>query len=197
VWDSIKSNFSAVGSFFKETFSNGKKAVKEAFGGLGTFFGATKDEMIKAFESIPDALAEIFRKALKKIKEIAGEIGDTVSGVVDKIPGVNLVKKGISGFKGLFANGGTLNRNGETAIVGDAGPELLRLLNGKAVVTPLNNVQANTPQSAQTAPQRTTVHQTYNIYVKEFATAQDARKTSQELAQLQRQTDYGKGLVTV
>lgn len=201
VWDSIKSNFSAVGSFFKETFSNGKKAVKEAFGGLGTFFGTTKKEMVQAFESIPEALAEIFRKALAKIKGIAGEIGDTVSGVVDKIPGVSLVKKGISGFKGLFANGGELTKNGDTAVVGEAGPELLRLLNGKAVVTPLggggSQPKPTVAESTQTAPNRTVVHQTYNIYVKEFASPQDARTTSQELAKLQRQTEFGKGIVTV
>ena len=201
VWDSIKSNFSAVGSFFKETFSNGKKAVKEAFGGLGTFFGTTKDEMVQAFESIPEALAKIFRKALEKIKEIAGEIGDTVSGVVDKIPGVSLVKKGISGFKGLFANGGELTKNGDTAVVGEAGPELLRLLNGKAVVTPLggggSQPKPTVTESTQTVPNRTVVHQTYNIYVKEFASPQDARTTSQELAKLQRQTEFGKGIVTV
>lgn len=197
VWNNIKDVFGDVGHFFKKKFEAAAGYIKGVFGSLGTFFGATRDEMIEAFESTPDDLAEIFRKALKKIKEIAGEIGDTVSSVVDKIPGASLVKKGISGFKGLFANGGTLNRNGETAIVGDAGPELLQLLNGKAVVTPLNNAQTNTPQSAQAAPQRTTVHQTYNIYVKEFAKAEDARKTSQELAQLQRQTDYGKGLITV
>ena len=71
------------------------------------------------------------------------------------------------------------------------------MLNGKAVVTPLSAGTQGNAQSAQNASQRTTVHQTYNIYVKEFTSAQDARTTSQELARLQRQTDFGKGIVPV
>lgn len=200
VWDSIKNVFSGVGEWFDGKFTAARTYIKGAFKGLGSFFGATKDEMLEAFENFPDALAEIFRKALEKIKEIAGEIGDTISSVVDKIPGAGLVKSGakkVASYLPFMANGGKLSRNGDAAIVGEAGPELLQLLNGKAVVTPLSaGTQSNT-QSTQNASQRTTVHQTYNIYVKEFTSAQDARTTSQELARLQRQTDFGKGVVPV
>ena len=200
VWSSIKNVFSGVGEWFDGKFTAARTYIKGAFKGLGSFFGATKDEMLEAFESFPDALAEIFRKALERIKEIAGEIGDTISGVVDKIPGVSTVKKGVSSLASkipFLASGGTLSKNGDAAVVGEAGPELLRLLNGKAVVTPLSAGTQNNAQSAQSASQRTTVHQTYNIYVKEFASPQDARTTSQELARLQRQTDYGRGIVPV
>lgn len=204
VWSSIKSVFSGVGEWFDGKFTAARTYIKGAFKGLGSFFGATKDEMLEAFESFPDALAEIFRKALEKIKEIAGEIGDTISGVVDKIPGVSTVKKGVSSLASkipFLASGGTLSKNGDAAVVGEAGPELLRLLNGKAVVTPLSGDSSQpkpaVAESTQNAPQRTTVHQTYNIYVKEFASAQDARTTSQELAKLQRQTDFGKGVIPV
>ena len=200
VWSSIKNVFSGVGEWFNGKFTAARTYIKGAFKGLGSFFGATKDEMLEAFESFPDALAEIFRKALEKIKEIAGEIGDTISGVVDKIPGVSSVKKGVSSLASkipFLASGGTLSKNGDAAVVGEAGPELLRLLNGKAVVTPLSAGTQGNAQSAQNASQRTTVHQTYNIYVKEFTSAQDARTTSQELARLQRQTDYGKGVIPV
>ena len=196
VFDAIKDSFIGLGSFFKSKFGNAWSMITGVFNKASEYFGGVFTDIKNAFKELPDALADIFRKALKKVKEIAGEIGDTVSSVVDKIPGASLVKKGISGFKGLFANGGTLNRNGETAIVGDAGPELLQLLNGKAVVTPLTNTPKSevAAESTQIAPQRTVVHQTYNIYVKEFANSQDARTTSQELAKLQRQTDFGKGL---
>lgn len=200
VWDSIKNVFSGVGEWFDGKFTAARTYIKGAFKGLGSFFGATKDEMVEAFESIPDALAEIFRKALEKIKEIAGEIGDTISSVVDKIPGVSSVKKGVSSLASkipFLASGGTLSKNGDAAVVGEAGPELLQMLNGKAIVTPLSAGTQGNAQSAQNASQRTTVHQTYNIYVKEFTSAQDARTTSQELARLQRQTDFGKGIVPV
>lgn len=200
VWSSIKNVFAGVGEWFDGKFTAARTYIKGAFKGLGSFFGATKDEMLEAFESFPDALAEIFRKALEKIKEIAGEIGDTISGVVDKIPGVSTVKKGVSSLASkipFLASGGTLSKNGDAAVVGEAGPELLRLLNGKAVVTPLSSNTQGAAQSAQNTSQRTTVHQTYNIYVKEFTSPQDARTTSQELARLQRQTDYGRGIVPV
>lgn len=197
VLDSIKNVFSGIGEWFGSTFDSAWKYIKGAFSSTGEFFGATKDEMVEAFESIPDALAEIFRKALEKIKEITGEIGDTVSGVVDKIPGISLVKSGVSKFKGLFANGGTLRQTGDSAIVGEAGPELLQLLNGRAVVTPLGNQTADVQSTAQVGAGRTTVHQTFVINVKEFSTPQDAQKTSEELARLQYQTTMGKGVATV
>lgn len=77
----------------------------------------------------------------------------------------------------------------------------MRLLNGKAVVTPLSGDSSQpkpaVAESTQTSPNRTVVHQTYNIYVKEFTNAQDARTTTQELAKLQRQTDFGKGVIPV
>lgn len=204
VWSSIKNVFSGVGEWFDGKFTAARTYIKGAFKGLGSFFGATKDEMLEAFESFPDALAEIFRKALEKIKEIAGEIGDTISGVVDKIPGASTIKKGVSSLASkipFLASGGTLSKNGDAAVVGEAGPELLRLLNGKAVVTPLSGDSSQpkpaVAESTQTAPNRTVVHQTYNIYVKEFASPQDARTTSQELAKLQKQTDFGKGVIPV
>jgi phage-related minor tail protein len=204
VWSSIKSVFSGVGEWFDGKFTAARTYIKGAFKGLGSFFGATKDEMLEAFESFPDALAEIFRKALEKIKEIAGEIGDTISGVVDKIPGVSTVKKGVSSLASkipFLASGGTLSKNGDAAVVGEAGPELLRLLNGKAVVTPLSGDSSQpkpaVAESTQTSPNRTVVHQTFNIYPKTFSTPQDARTTSQELAKLQRQTDFGKGVIPV
>ena len=204
VWSSIKNVFSGVGEWFDGKFTAARTYIKGAFKGLGSFFGAMKDEMLEAFESFPDALAEIFRKALEKIKEIAGEIGDTISGVVDKIPGVSTVKKGVSSLASkipFLASGGTLSKNGDAAVVGEAGPELLRLLNGKAVVTPLSDNSSQpkpaVAESTQTVPNRTVVHQTYNIYVKEFTSPQDARTTSQELAKLQKQTDFGKGVIPV
>lgn len=196
VFDAIKDSFIGLGSFFKSKFGNAWSMITGVFNKASKYFGGVFTDIKNAFKELPDALADIFRKALKKVKEIAGEIGDTVSSVVDKIPGASTLKSGVSKLKGLFAEGGTLSQNGDAAIVGEAGPELLQLLNGKAVVTPLTNTPKSevTTDNAQIAPQRTVVHQTYNIYVKEFASPQDARTTSQELAKLQRQTDFGKGL---
>lgn len=206
VWDSIKNVFSGIGTWFSEKFSNAWDYAKKAFEleKVGKTFGNVKDKIVGAFKSIPEAIEEIFNDALDKAKSIAGKIGDEAEKITDKIPGVSTAKKAAGKIKSkipFLASGGVLSKNGDVAVVGEAGPELLQLLNGKAVVTPFggggSQPKPTAAENAQTAPNRTVVHQTYNIYVKEFASPQDARTTSQELARLQRQTDFGKGMVTV
>lgn len=93
-----------------------------------------------------------------------------------------------------FADGGYLASG--KGIVAEAGPELIEIVNGGAKITPLTSTARNTPVESTITGQvsgRTVVHQTFNINVKEFASPQDARTTSQELARLERQTAYGKG----
>lgn len=206
VWDSIKNVFSGIGTWFSEKFSNAWDYAKKAFEleKVGKTFGDVKDKIVGAFKSIPEAIEEIFNDALDKAKSIAGKIGDEAEKITDKIPGVSTAKKAAGKIKSkipFLAGGGVLSKNGDVAVVGEAGPELLQLLNGKAVVTPFggggSQPKPTVAENAQTAPNRTVVHQTYNIYVKEFASPQDARTTSQELARLQRQTDFGKGVIPV
>lgn len=200
VWDSIKNVFSGIGTWFSEKFSNAWGYAKKAFGldKVGEFFGKVKNKIVGAFEEIPEAIEKIFKEALEKITNVANNIIDKVDEVTDKIPGVSTAKKAAGKIKSkipFLAGGGTLSKNGDVAVVGEAGPELLRLLNGKAVVTPITGNNASQPiNTASTSGGRTTVNQTYNIYVKEFSSATDARTTSQELARLQRQTDFGRGL---
>ena len=205
-FDAIKGAFTGIGQWFYEKFNGAWNRITGVFNVAGKYFGNVFTEIGNAFEKIPDKIGGFFTSAFDRIKTALKDLIEWVDDELEDIPFAGEVYKGAKKAIGavadkipFLAQGGTLTHNGDTAVVGEAGPELLRLLNGKAVVTPLNNnsSQTDTPQSAQAATQRTTVHQTYNIYVKEFATAQDARKTSQELAQLQRQTDYGKGLITV
>lgn len=138
VWSGISSAFNNVTNFFSSTFRNAWEGVKKVFSTVKTFFTGIKNAIVGAFQAIPEALANIFKEALKKIKEVANKIGDTVSGVVNKIPGVSTVKSIGSKIKGFFAGGGTLSQNGDMAIVGEAGPEMLQLKNGKAIVTPFS-----------------------------------------------------------
>ena len=142
VVDAVKKPFEGIGSWFHSKFSWAWERIKSAFASssIVKFFGNVKDDIIKAFRSVPEDLADIFRNALSKVKEITGEIGDAVGDVVGKIPGGSAAKKILGKLNPLnyFAGGGTLSKNGETAIVGEAGPELLQLLGGKAVVTPLS-----------------------------------------------------------
>lgn len=205
VWESIKSVFSGVGGFFYNKFSTAWDYAKKAFGleKVGKAFGDVKDKIVGAFKSIPEAIEKIFNDALDKAKNIAGKIGDEAKKITDKIPGVSTAKKAAGKIKSkipFLGSGGVLSKNGDVAVVGEAGPELLRLLNGKAVVTPFGGGNSKATVKTDTSSQpggRTTIHQTYNVYVKSFASPEDARQTSQKLAQLQKQTDFGKGIVTV
>ena len=199
VWSSIKNVFSGIGGFFYNKFADAWDYAKKAFGldKVGKFFTEVKENVTGAFKAIPEALEKIFEEALEKIKGVAGKIGETFDEVTDKIPGVKQIKSGakkIASKIPFLASGGTLSNNGDAAVVGEAGPELLQLLNGKAVVTPFNGSAAAPVSTASTTGSKTTVHQTFNVYVKEFASAIDARTTSQELARLQKQTDFGRGL---
>lgn len=66
-----------------------------------------------------------------------------INGVIDvinEIPGVSLGKIGTLSLPRL-AKGGVLKEG--TAMVAEAGPELLSMVNGKAVVTPLSGSAKN------------------------------------------------------
>ena len=64
-----------------------------------------------------------------------------VIGIINEIPGVSLSKIDALSLPRL-AKGGVLREG--TAMVAEAGPELLSMVNGKAVVTPLTGSAVNT-----------------------------------------------------
>lgn len=89
------------------------------------------------FSGIADALIGVFKTPLNGI---IGLINDAIDGFnimiakINKIPGINI---GTIGKIPMLANGGVLAQG--SAIVGEAGPELLSMDKGKAVVQPLTN----------------------------------------------------------
>ena len=89
------------------------------------------------FSGIADALIGVFKTPLNGI---IGLINDAIDGFnkmiakINKIPGINI---GTIGKIPMLANGGVLTQG--SAIVGEAGPELLSMDKGKAVVQPLTN----------------------------------------------------------
>lgn len=201
VWNSIKEIFSGVGTFFQEKFEAAWKFAKNAFNleEVKEFWKDVADTIVNAFKSLPEAIAKIFTDVYDKVKEIAEKIGDTIDDVTDKIPivsGAKTVANKVKSKIPFLAGGGTV-KNGGMAVVGEAGPELIRMMNGEAVVTPINNNTSSQPApTATTSGGRTTVHQTFNLYVKEFAKPEDARRTSEQLSKLQKQQDFGKGVIS-
>ena len=105
-------------------------------------------EAIKSiFDSIISGLAEVFKTPLNYIIGYINSIIDGINWLIGKanslgsIIGVHI---GEVGYIPLLAKGGILEKG--SAIVGEAGPELLSMSNGKAVVQPLtgNNQAAST-----------------------------------------------------
>ena len=131
IWDSIKMVFDGIIDFIRGVFTgNWERAwtgVKEIFGGI--FDG------LKAVAKAPlNAIIGMVNMAISGINGVIGGL--------NKIPGVNI---GEIGKIPYLAKGGVLSRG--SAVVGEAGPELLTMSAGRAVVQPLTNNTTNNSAS--------------------------------------------------
>lgn len=143
--------FSNVGEWFGTQFSNAWTNIKNIFSKVGDFFGGIWDNIKNCFSDVGvkigsvvgDAFKTAINGCLATIEGIVnGFIGmiNGVIGVINMIPGVSLGKIGELSIPRL-AKGGVLSEG--TAMVAEAGPELLSMVNGKAVVTPLTGTARN------------------------------------------------------
>lgn len=131
IWDSIKMVFDGIIDFIRGVFTgNWERAwtgVKEIFAGI--FDG------LKAVAKAPlNAIIGMVNMAINGINGVIGGL--------NKIPGVNI---GEIGKIPYLAKGGILSRG--SAVVGEAGPELLTMSAGRAVVQPLTNNTTNNSAS--------------------------------------------------
>lgn len=82
-----------------------------------------------------------------------------------------------------LAKGGVLTRG--MAIVGEAGPELLTMLNGKTIVRPLNGNEASGNYPGGASASKPSFNQTNNIYspkpLSPAETARQVRRASKQL----------------
>lgn len=123
IWNSVKTILDGIIDFIRGTFTgNWQRAW---------------DGVKQIFSGIVSGLAAVFKTPLNAI---IGMINGAISGIntlirgVNKIPGVNI---GQIGSVPYLAKGGILYEG--TAVVGEAGPEILTVNNGRAVVQPLNS----------------------------------------------------------
>lgn len=129
-WNSVKNVFSTVGEFFSGIWT----IIKNQFTNIGTAIG---DAVGGAFKNVVNSILGYAQKTINGfINSINGAIG-----FINKIPGVNISKIGTLDIP-MMAKGGTLHEG--QAIVAEAGPEMIQLVNGKAVVTPLSSKSKNT-----------------------------------------------------
>ena len=178
-WDKIKAVFSAAWEWIKSTFSDlvdwGKNLISsvvdwfksgwEAFTGfiddIGTAIG---DAMTAVINAIVDGVKSLLNSGISLVEDFANGVIDIINKVINAI---NSVVDAVAGAFGLSFSGiKTLDRiqlprlakGGQvlsgTALVGEAGPELLTVAGGRTVVTPLTSGAAG-GAAAYAAPQQT------------------------------------------
>ncbi|WP_294750028.1 phage tail tape measure protein [uncultured Ruminococcus sp.] len=89
----------------------------------------------------------------------------------------------------LFATGGYIPL-GDEGIVAEAGPELLRVMNGGIQVTPLSRTSTNTPVGAG---DKTIINNYYNEVYATVASSYDVSKLAEDLAAEEKYIRQGKG----
>ena len=150
-WTEIKTALSAVPSWFGTQFQNAWTNIKKAFANVTSFFSGLWEKIkgcfvnvgVKIGSAVGDAFKSAINSCLSTIEGVVNKfIGmiNGVIGVINKIPGVSLSKISTLSLPRL-AKGGVLKEG--TAMVAEAGPELLSMVNGKAVVTPLSGSAKN------------------------------------------------------
>ena len=141
-WELIKSVFSGIINFVKDVFRGDWSAAWEDIKGI--------------FKSIWDSFEEIAKKPLNAV---IGLVNGLIGGINTMIDGLNSIEITVPdwvpkvggnsvGFKLPYVNdvpylakGGILSQG--SAVVGEAGAELLTMYNGRAIVQPLGNDRLN------------------------------------------------------
>ena len=187
-WQSAWSNVINYLTAFKDNVVQIIDGVKTIFQGVIDFVtGVFTGDWERAWQGVQDIFRGIF-EALEGIvkaplngvifllNKAIGFINTLISGINQVIGVINMLGAGIPTIPSIpeiayLAKGGILEAG--SAVVGENGPELLSLLNGKARVTPLSSA-GNTGSSV---PAAAGFNQTLNFYGAEMTPSQVARKT--------------------
>ena len=182
----IKNVFASVGSWFGEKFQEAYTAIQNVFSGIPTFLSGIWDKIKGIFtnvgtnigEAIGGAFKSAMNNAFATAERAVNKAINFINGAIDiinDIPGVSVGHVGEVSLPRL-AKGGIL-RNGQ-AIMAEAGPELIQMVNGAAVVTPLTASARNT--AMETATGRGKGDFTQNLYItspKALSPYETARQT--------------------
>lgn len=126
VWDSVKGVLDGIIDFIQGVF---KGDWQKAWNGIKNIFS-----------SIMSGLSRVFKTPLNAIISMINNIIDDVNWLIGNINSLGSIlgfKIGTIGHIPMLAQGGVLTQG--SAIVGEAGPELLTMQGNRAVVTPLSN----------------------------------------------------------
>ena len=138
IWDSIKSVFDGVIDFIRGVFtgdwSRAWEGVKEIFSGIFKALVSIAKAPLNGIISLLNGAISGLNRMIDGLNSIQFTIPDWVPALGGKTFGLNL--RHISSIPYLAA-GGILSKG--SAIVGEAGPELLTMMGDRAMVQPLNS----------------------------------------------------------
>ena len=186
VLTSIKNVFSSIPNWFKEVFTNAWSNVKNVFSSGGKIFSGIK-------EGIDTTLKNIVNKIISGTNKIIAFPFNSINTMLNKIRNISFLD--ISPFKKLWSEnplkipqipllrtGGSIIGDGE-AIMAEAGsPEMITMMNGKAIVRPLTSIDrkeviSNTNNSGSN---------TFNFYSPEALTPSEERRKWRQEVQYQK-----------
>ena len=137
IWDSVKQVFDGVIDFIRGVFTGdwqrAWEGVKEIFRGTFNAFASIAKVPINSVIALLNGAINGINMMIDALNSISFTIPDWVPLLGGKEFGLNLRHVGNIPY---LATGGILSRG--SAVVGEAGPELLTLTGGKAVVQPLS-----------------------------------------------------------
>lgn len=138
VWDSIKSIFDGIIDFIRGVFtgdwSRAWEGVKKIFSGVFNALLTIAKAPLNAIIGVINGLISGVNLIIRGLNKISIKIPDWVPALGGKSFGFNLKELGKIAY---LAQGGILSSG--TAVVGEAGPELLTMSAGRAIVQPLTN----------------------------------------------------------
>lgn len=154
-WEAVKAAFDT--ETIKKFFSGIWTTITSTFSSIGTKVG---DAIGTAFKTAINSAIKTAENALNKVVKILNGFSVEIGG---KTIGFSLDSFDFSKY--MLAKGGVLS-NGK-AIVAEAGPELISMVNGKTIVTPLSSSAKNTAMEnlkSGGSEQATSFVQNNNIY---------------------------------
>ncbi len=123
IWDAVKGIFNGIIDFVRGVFTGD---WERAWNGVKEIFGGIFDGLAALVKAPLNAIIGLVNTAISGVNGVIGTL--------NKLPGVNI---GTIGSIPYLAKGGIVAKG--SAIVGEAGPELLTVANGRTVVQPLTN----------------------------------------------------------
>ena len=127
IWDAVKGVFNGIIDFVRGVFTGD---WERAWNGVKEIFGGIFDGLAALVKAPLNAIIGMVNTAISGVNGVIGTL--------NKLPGVNV---GTIGNIPYLAKGGIVAKG--SAIVGEAGPELLTVANGRTVVQPLTNNNTN------------------------------------------------------